>query len=49
MTTDLPDGNDLSRCAWATADDGVVTSFEFKPDEPSGDRVWTEGFACDDA
>lgn len=47
VTTDPPDGDDPSRFAWVAVDDGRVTAFEYKPDEPSGDRVCTEVFAFD--
>jgi glucose-1-phosphate adenylyltransferase len=47
VTTDPPPGDDRSRFAWVGVDSGSVTTFEYKPDEPSGDRVCTEVFAFD--
>jgi len=47
VTTDLPSEDDPSRFGWVNVDDGAVTGFEYKPDEPSGDRVCTEVFAFD--
>jgi ADP-glucose pyrophosphorylase len=49
VTTGPPAGDDQSRFAWAEVTDGVVTGFEYKPDEPSGDRVCTEVFVFDAA
>lgn len=40
--------DDPSRFAWVRVDDdGRIVDFEYKPDEPSGDRVCTEIFAFD--
>lgn len=47
VTTDPPSDDDLTRFAWVGVEDGIVTSFEYKPEEPSGDRVCTEVFAYD--
>ena len=47
MTTELPDRDDPTRFAWVSVEDGVVTAFEYKPDEPRGDRVCTEVFVFD--
>ena len=47
VTTDPPADDDRSRFAWAEVTDGVVTGFEYKPDEPTGDRVCTEVFVFD--
>lgn len=48
VTTDPPHDDDASRFAWVDVGaDGEVTSFEFKPDEPDGDRVCTEVFCYD--
>ena len=48
VTTEVPAGDDPSRFAWvAVDDDGRVTAFEYKPDEPTGDRICTEIFAYD--
>jgi glucose-1-phosphate adenylyltransferase len=49
VTTDPPTGDDRSRFAWVGVDEGRVTAFEYKPDEPTGDRVCTEVFAYDAA
>ena len=47
VTTDPPADDDPTRFAWVTVTDGTVTGFEYKPDEPTGDRVCTEVFAFD--
>ena len=47
VTTDPPADDDSSRFAWVSVDDGRVTGFEYKPDEPDGDRICTEVFAFD--
>jgi glucose-1-phosphate adenylyltransferase len=47
VTTDPPADDDPSRFAWVRVDDGRVVDFEYKPDEPSGDRICTEVFAFD--
>ena len=47
VTTELPAGDDPSRFAWVSVEDGFVTAFEYKPDEPTGDRVCTEVFVFD--
>ncbi|MET0324542.1 MAG: sugar phosphate nucleotidyltransferase, partial [Ilumatobacteraceae bacterium] len=47
VTTELPAGDDPSRFAWVSVEDGCVTAFEYKPDEPTGDRVCTEVFVFD--
>ena len=47
VTTDPPADEDLTRFAWVSVEDGWVNGFEYKPDEPHGDRVCTEVFAFD--
>lgn len=47
VTTDPPADEDVTRFAWASVEDGWVTGFDYKPDEPDGDRVCTEVFAFD--
>lgn len=47
VTTDPPRDDDPTRFAWVSADDGTVTDFAYKPDEPTGDRICTEVFAFD--
>ena len=47
VTTDPPADDDPGRFAWVSVDDGRVTGFEYKPDEPAGDRICTEVFAFD--
>ena len=47
VTTDPPADDDQSRFAWVEVTDSVVTGFEYKPDEPTGDRVCTEVFVFD--
>jgi glucose-1-phosphate adenylyltransferase len=49
VTTDPPPDDDPTRFAWVTADDERITAFEYKPDEPSGDRVCTEVFVYEAA
>ncbi len=48
VTTDPPAGDDPGRFAWVdVGDDGRITGFAYKPDEPTGDRICTEVFAFD--
>ena len=47
VTTDPPAADDPTRFAWVGVEDGTVTAFEYKPDEPTGDRICTEVFAFD--
>jgi glucose-1-phosphate adenylyltransferase len=48
VTVTLPEGEDATRFAGVTADDeGRVTRFAYKPDEPISDEIATEIFAYD--
>jgi glucose-1-phosphate adenylyltransferase len=48
VTTDPPAGDDPTRFAWVSVDDGGgVVDFAYKPDDPAGDRICTEVFAFD--
>ncbi len=47
VTTDPPEDEDGSRFAWVAVDGARITGFEYKPDEPTGDRVCTEVFCFD--
>ncbi|MGH9270625.1 MAG: glucose-1-phosphate adenylyltransferase family protein [Ilumatobacteraceae bacterium] len=47
VTTDPPDDEDASRFAWVSVDGPRITGFEYKPEEPVGDRVCTEVFCFD--
>ena len=47
VTTDPPADDDPTRFAWVDVAGNDVVGFEYKPDEPSGDRVCTEVFVFD--
>ncbi len=47
VTTDPPADDDPTRFAWVDVAGDDVVGFEYKPDEPSGDRVCTEVFVFD--
>ncbi len=48
VTTELPEGDDPSRFAWVdVADDGTITNFEYKPDDPTGTAICAEVFVFD--
>ncbi len=48
VTTELGADEDPSRFAWVdVSDDGTVTNFEYKPDEPTGTAICAEVFVFD--
>lgn len=48
VTTDPPQDDDASRFAWVgVGGGGEITTFQYKPDQPAGDRVCTEVFCYD--
>ncbi len=47
VTTDPPEDEDGSRFAWVAVDGAEITAFDYKPEEPTGDRVCTEVFCFD--
>lgn len=48
VTTDLAEGDDPSRFAWVSVnEEGNVTGFEYKPNEPRGSAICAEVFVFD--